>query len=177
MKDKLRELYEWIEIKKIQRAIKKKGLRWKAGKTSMSDLSPEERRRRLGCLPENLIYASDDTFEKEILRYKLSSVVDFYAEWCGPCKHFAPIFEELSYEYTNKLRFAKADIDDCRKTALKYRVMSVPTTIFFYNGNEVYRLVGAMPKEKLKKEIDRMFFTYRKNENQAYIQSASKKCS
>lgn len=158
MKDILKELYEWIRIKKIQRTIKKKGLRWKAGKTSMSDLSPDEQRRRLGLLPDNLIHVEDETFEKDILRYKLPSVVDFYGEWCGPCKQFAPTFEEVSYEYRGKLRFAKADVEKCQKTAMKYKVRAVPTVIYFKGGKEIYRSKGDRPKEKFKEEIDAVFY-------------------
>ena len=80
-------------------------------------------------------------------------VVDFFATWCGPCKMLAPIFESLSKEMNDKVDFAKVDIDRSLEIAQEYKISSVPTMIIFKNGKEVQRMVGFMPKEKLKSKI------------------------
>ncbi len=80
-------------------------------------------------------------------------VMDFFATWCGPCKMLAPIFESLSKEMNDKVDFAKVDIDRSLEIAQEYKISSVPTMIIFKNGKEVQRMVGFMPKEKLKSKI------------------------
>ena len=80
-------------------------------------------------------------------------VMDFFATWCGPCKMLSPIFEDLSREMSDKVDFAKIDIDRSLEIAQEYRIVSVPTMIIFKNGKEVQRIVGFAPKEQIKSKI------------------------
>lgn len=80
-------------------------------------------------------------------------VMDFFATWCGPCKMLTPIFESLSKEMSDKVDFAKLDIDRSLEIVQQYKIVSVPTTIIFKNGREVQRIVGFIPKEQLKSKI------------------------
>lgn len=80
-------------------------------------------------------------------------VMDFFATWCGPCKMLSPIFEDLSREMSDKVDFAKFDIDRSLEIAQEYRIVSVPTMIIFKNGKEVQRIVGFAPKEQIKSKI------------------------
>lgn len=94
-------------------------------------------------------HITDDQFEAEVLKSKLPVLVDFYAEWCGPCKLAAPILDELGEEYKGKLKILKLDVDQSQ-LASKYGVMSIPTVVFFNNGEEVSdaRIVGFGGKGK-----------------------------
>ena len=80
-------------------------------------------------------------------------VIDFFATWCGPCKMLTPIFESLSKEMSDKVDFAKIDIDRSFEVAQEYEIVSVPTMIIFKNGKEVQRMVGFIPKEQIKSKI------------------------
>ncbi|WP_343342604.1 thioredoxin [Terrisporobacter petrolearius] len=80
-------------------------------------------------------------------------VMDFFATWCGPCKMLAPIFESLSSEMSDKVDFAKIDIDRSLEVVEEYKIVSVPTMIIFKNGKEVQRIVGFVPKEQIKSKI------------------------
>jgi thioredoxin 1 len=82
-------------------------------------------------------------------------VVDFWAPWCGPCKMIAPIVEELSGEYGGKASFCKLNIDEHKGPAMKYQVMSIPTLLVFKGGKMVERIVGALPKDKIKARLDK----------------------
>lgn len=91
-----------------------------------------------------------DNFESEVIQSNLPVLVDFYADWCGPCKMMAPIVEELAASYDGKIKVGKCNIDDNMEIAQKYRVMSIPTFIFFKDGQAVETKVGAMSKEELE---------------------------
>ena len=97
---------------------------------------------------------SDTDFDEKVLKSELPVLVDFWAEWCGPCKMIAPIVEELSEEYDGKLDFAKLDVDSNPSTAMTYGVRSIPTLLIFKEGKPVDQIVGAVPKGTLKKKID-----------------------
>lgn len=90
---------------------------------------------------------TDKDFEEKVLKNKLPVLVDFYAEWCGPCKMAAPVLEELSEEYKNKISIVKVDVDKHPNLSQKYGVMSIPTTIMIKNGEEVERHIGFAGKE------------------------------
>ena len=90
-----------------------------------------------------------DTFVKKGI-----CVVDFWAVWCGPCKISEPIFEALASEFKGRVGFGKVDVDKNYELAQRFRVMSIPTMIFFKNGEQVDRVIGALPKDVLKKKID-----------------------
>ena len=97
---------------------------------------------------------TDADFDEKVLKSELPVLVDFWAEWCGPCKMIAPIVEELSEEYDGMLNFAKLDVDSNPTTAMTYGVRSIPTLLLFKNGVPIDQIVGATPKGTLKQKID-----------------------
>jgi thioredoxin 1 len=98
---------------------------------------------------------SDSTFEKSVAKSKFT-FVDFFAEWCPPCKMVEPIVEELSKEYAGKIAFFKINVDENRDTAGKFGVMSIPTMVFFKEGKPVDTIVGAYPKHLLKAKLEEL---------------------
>jgi thioredoxin 1 len=92
---------------------------------------------------------SDASFENEVAKAEKPVLVDFWAEWCGPCRMIAPVLEKLADEYADSLKIAKLDVDRNPETMLKFGVQSIPTMILFKDGEPVERLVGYMPKERL----------------------------
>lgn len=96
---------------------------------------------------------TDTTFDEEIGAADEPVVVDFWAEWCGPCKLVSPILDEIAHEHEGKLRVAKLNIDDNPKVTLRYGVMSIPTMIVFKDGQEAARLIGAKGKGQLLQEL------------------------
>jgi thioredoxin 1 len=101
-----------------------------------------------------MLELSDATFEAEVVKSDKPVVVDFGAKWCGPCKRLAPIVEELAKEYEGKVKIAKFDIDASPQTPAKFRVLSVPTVLFFKGGKPVDTVIGLTTKDALKKKID-----------------------
>jgi len=84
-------------------------------------------------------------------------VVDFYADWCGPCKFLSPIIEKLAGDYDGTVKFAKVDVDGQQELAQRFQVMSIPTVIFFKDGQQVERFSGALPEDEIKEKIDESF--------------------
>ena len=100
------------------------------------------------------IVISDDTFDQEVIESDLPVLVDFWADWCAPCKMIAPIVEELASEYDGKVKFAKLDIDSNPKVATTYGIRSIPTLLIFKAGSPVDQVVGAVPKSVLKGRLE-----------------------
>ncbi len=96
---------------------------------------------------------TDDNFETEALKSDIPVVVDFWAEWCGPCRMIAPIIEELSEQYQGKIKVGKLDVDQNPQVAIKYGVRSIPTVLFFKNGEVVNTIIGAVPKTVFSEKI------------------------
>jgi thioredoxin 1 len=96
---------------------------------------------------------SDADFESEVLKASGAVVVDFWAEWCGPCRMIAPALEEISGSLDGKVKIVKLNVDENPQTASKYGVMSIPTLMLFKNGEMASRQVGAAPKQKLEQWI------------------------
>ena len=101
-----------------------------------------------------LTYLKLGNYKKEVAESKAPVIIDFYADWCGPCQMMAPVFEELSEEYAGKLKFLKLDTEEEQTLAGQFGVRSIPTLIIMHKGKEVDRIVGFMPKDALKKSID-----------------------
>lgn len=92
---------------------------------------------------------TDQNFKEEVLDYKGTVIVDFYADWCGPCKMMAPIFEEAAKEAGNKAKFSKLNVDSAQQTAMMFGVMSIPTIIAFKDGKVTSQVAGVQNKESL----------------------------
>ena len=102
----------------------------------------------------SLHHFTDTNFKKEVLESGLPVVVDFWANWCGPCKMIAPIVEELAKEFDGKVKIGKVDVDTNPKSASTYGIMSIPSIIFFKNGKVMDQVTGAINKASLKRKIE-----------------------
>jgi thioredoxin 1 len=105
-------------------------------------------------MSDNITHLSDDAFEQEVLQSSLPVLVDYWAEWCGPCKMIAPILDEISKEYEGRLKVAKLNIDENQQTPPKYGIRGIPTLMLFKNGNVEATKVGALSKSQLTAFID-----------------------
>ncbi len=105
-------------------------------------------------MSEKIIHLSDATFEEQVLQAQIPVLVDYWAEWCGPCKMIGPILEEISTEYSDRLTVAKLNIDDNQQTPPKYGIRGIPTLMLFKNGNVEATKVGALSKSQLMVFID-----------------------
>ncbi len=97
---------------------------------------------------------TDDQFESEVINSGTPVLVDFWAEWCGPCKAVAPTLEELAEDYDGRLKIVKVDIDENREAATRFGIRSIPSLLLFKDGAEVDRILGALPKQQLAEKID-----------------------
>lgn len=102
------------------------------------------------------VIITDDTFQKEVLESDKLTLVDFWAEWCQPCKILGPIVEEFAQEYGDKVKVAKMDVDANTDTPGKFNIMSIPTLIFFKDGKPAKTMIGVQSKEQLKKIVDEL---------------------
>lgn len=99
------------------------------------------------------IEVTDETFADEIEGAEGLAMVDFWAEWCGPCRMVSPIVEELAGEYSEQVKVGKVDVDENQKIAQKFNIRSIPSILFFKDGDHVDTVVGAVPKAQLEKKI------------------------
>lgn len=100
------------------------------------------------------INVSDDTFDDEVLKSKIPVLVDFWADWCAPCKMIAPVVEQLADEFDGKVKIAKMDIDSNTKVAAEYGIRGIPTLLIFNDGNPVDQVVGVVPKAVLTRKLE-----------------------
>ena len=104
-------------------------------------------------MSEKIVTLTDATFDEHVKAADVPVLVDFWAEWCGPCKMIAPVLEEIAAEHPGKVRIAKLNIDDNLDVTRRFDVMSIPTLILFKDGEPKARLIGAKPKGALLEEI------------------------
>ena len=105
-------------------------------------------------MSEHIHYVTDDSFSSEVLQASQPVLVDFWAEWCGPCKMIAPILDEIAKEYAGRLKVAKINIDENQATPSGFAVRSIPTLMLFKNGNVEATKIGALSKSQLAAFID-----------------------
>jgi thioredoxin 1 len=105
-------------------------------------------------MSDKIIHISDDNFENDVLKSALPVVVDFWAEWCGPCKMIAPILAEVAEEYEGKVTITKMNVDNNSVTPAKFGVRGIPTLLIFKNGELASTKVGALSKTQLKEFIE-----------------------
>ena len=105
-------------------------------------------------MAENVMEFCDDNFESEVLNADIPVLVDFWAEWCGPCKALAPTVAELADEYKDKVKVGKVNVDSNGNTATNYGVRSIPTLLIFLNGTILNQIVGNVPKESITKLLN-----------------------
>lgn len=104
-------------------------------------------------MADNFLHITDDTFEAEVLKSELPVVLDFGATWCGPCRALEPRIIELANEYAGKIKVGKVDVDNNPNTAAKFGIRSVPTVLFFKNGELKDTSIGAVPKAAIEDKI------------------------
>jgi thioredoxin 1 len=111
-------------------------------------------------MAEGILEVSGANWDKEVLGAQGFVMVDFWAIWCAPCRMIAPTVEDLAREYSGKIKFAKLNTDENPDIASKYKIMGIPTLMFFKDGRKLDQIVGAVPKQQLKAKIDSLLNTY-----------------
>jgi len=99
---------------------------------------------------------TDNNFDQEVLQSNIPVVVDFWAEWCGPCRMISPIVEELGKQYEGKVKVVKLNVDENPNSAIRFGIRNIPTILFFKNGQVVDKQVGAVPKRILEEKLLRL---------------------
>jgi len=105
-------------------------------------------------MAENLIEFTDDNFDTEVLKSNLPVLVDFWAEWCGPCKMIAPIVEEIAGDYAGKVKVGKVNVDFNNQVAMQYGIRGIPALLVFKGGSVANQIVGAVPKNDITQILD-----------------------
>lgn len=103
-----------------------------------------------------MLEITKDNFEKEVLQSEQPVAIDLWAPWCGPCRAITPIMEEIASDFSGKAKVVKLNVDDNPAIAAKYRIMSIPTILFFKNGNVEAQIVGLVPKAKIANKINEL---------------------
>lgn len=104
----------------------------------------------------NILEVTDDSFDSEIVNSDIPAMVDFWAEWCGPCKMVGPVVEELAGEYQGKIKIAKMDVDNNRQTPTKFGIRNIPTLILFKDGEVKNTIIGAQSKSAIEEELKKL---------------------
>jgi thioredoxin 1 len=102
---------------------------------------------------------SEAEFNETVLNSKGTVLVDFYADWCGPCKMIAPILEEVANDYAGRLTVVKVDVDNAQNVAAQYGIQSIPTLMFFRDGKPAHKIVGALAKPALRAQVEKVLAT------------------
>ena len=117
----------------------------------------QELKEKMAQPPKASVAHVDETHFVEFIRTNRYAVVDFWAEWCGPCQRVGPIMDELAQEFAGKVSFAKVNTDDNHKLSMEYNITAIPAIMIFANGQLVDRLIGAYPKDTIKQKIVQKF--------------------
>ena len=104
----------------------------------------------------DVMQVTDDNFDEEIMKSTLPAMVDFWAEWCGPCRMVGPVVEELAKAYKGKIKIAKMDVDTNRQTPIKFAIRNIPTLILFKGGEVAQTIIGAQPKSYIEGELKKL---------------------
>jgi len=104
----------------------------------------------------DILEVTDDSFDSEIIDSEMPAMVDFWAEWCGPCKMVGPVVEELANEYKGKIKIAKMDVDQNRDTPAKFGIRNIPTLILFKGGDVAKTIIGAQTKSSIEEELKKL---------------------
>lgn len=104
----------------------------------------------------DLLQVTDENFDAEIISSDKPAMVDFWAEWCGPCKMVSPVVEELANEYKGKIKVAKMDVDKNRQTPARFGIRNIPTLILFKRGEVAQTIIGAQPKSYIEEELKKL---------------------
>lgn len=107
-------------------------------------------------MSEFIFEASDETFDAEVLKHQGAVLVDFWAEWCGPCKALAPVLDGLADEFKDKIKVVKVNVDESPNAPQTYKVRGIPTLVFFKNGQQVDQLVGNQPRDAIRGVIEKV---------------------
>jgi thioredoxin 1 len=102
---------------------------------------------------DKVVQVTDQDFEERVIKAKGLTLVDFWAEWCAPCRMVAPILEELAVEYEGRVTVTKLNVDQNQRTAAQFGIRSIPTILFFRDGSQVEQVIGALPKSALKAKL------------------------
>ncbi len=103
-----------------------------------------------------MVEVTDENFETEIMNSDIPALVDFWAEWCGPCRMVSPVVEELANDYKGKVKVAKMDVDKNRETPTRFGIRNIPTLIFFKGGEVTQTIIGVQPKSQIEEEIKKL---------------------
>jgi len=120
-----------------------------------ADFETETGDRRLNKMSQFVSAVDDAGFEREVLQSDVPVVLDFWAEWCPPCRALAPTFEELAKQYDGRVRFLKLNVDENQQVPQRFGIKGIPTLVFFDGGREVERVVGASSKAALERVVDK----------------------
>ena len=106
-------------------------------------------------MADNIITVGDTNFENEVIKSSVPVLVDFWAEWCGPCRMLAPTIEALANDYNGKVRVAKLNVDENMETSMRYGVQSIPTLLLFKNGQVAGQLIGNLPRHNIERLLEK----------------------